>query len=221
MPAIPPNTRFAFTLVELLVVIAIVGIIAAMLVPAVTDPGCGDRTTACRNNLRQVNVALLLHASDHGDRFPWQVSTNDSGTEELISRGIAADHFSPLTNFLKQPSVLLCPFDATRRSAVTVATFNNTNLSYFVALGAMTNSPFSIVAGDRHLSVGNQPVKPGLMLVNNAALGWTPELHVARQGNLAFADGHVETANETALADMRHWGNTAATVDWKLQPLPK
>jgi prepilin-type N-terminal cleavage/methylation domain-containing protein len=37
----------------------------------------------------------------------------------------------------------------------------------------------------------------------------------------AQTDGHVETANETALQDMRHWCNTADSADWTLQPLPK
>lgn len=203
------NTRFAFTLLELLVVIAIVGILAAMLVPAVTDRGCGDRTTACRNNLRQINVALILHLSDHHDQYPWQISTNKGGTEELIGRGIAADHFLKLTNYLKQSSLLLCPFEPVRPAADSFTHFSNSNLSYFLALvafDAITNRPHQrILAGDRHLSAGaGQPVRSGLVQVSNSTiLGWTPELHVVKeskpQGNLAFADGHVETVQATAL----------------------
>ena len=67
----------AFTLVEMLVVISIIGILAALLLPAVHLARESARAAGCRNNLRQFGIALFAHAESQGDRlctgnFDWR-----------------------------------------------------------------------------------------------------------------------------------------------------
>src|SRR5205809_675663 len=62
--------RPAFTLIELLVVVAIIAILAALLLPALSNAKAAARRTACTSNLKQVNLAILLYANEFDDAWP-------------------------------------------------------------------------------------------------------------------------------------------------------
>lgn len=55
------SPRLAFTLIELLVVIAVIAVLVAMLLPAVQSARESARRTQCRNNLKQIGIALHLY----------------------------------------------------------------------------------------------------------------------------------------------------------------
>ena len=67
-----------FTLVELLVVIAIIGILAAMLLPALSSAKAMGKRAVCTGNLKQIYLATANYAGDYNERLPqpsWSGST--------------------------------------------------------------------------------------------------------------------------------------------------
>lgn len=76
--AVETRDGSAFTLVELLVVIAVIGILSALLLPALARAQSKGQSIACLNNLRQLAIATQLYADDFQGRLPYNLGAADT-----------------------------------------------------------------------------------------------------------------------------------------------
>ena len=74
-------------MIELLVVIAIIGILASLLLPALSAAKGRARSVTCKNRLHQIGLGLQMYVSEHRDKYPYLWATyDDPSLEGAIGR---------------------------------------------------------------------------------------------------------------------------------------
>jgi prepilin-type N-terminal cleavage/methylation domain-containing protein/prepilin-type processing-associated H-X9-DG protein len=99
--------RDAFTLVELLVVIAIIGVLVALLLPAVQAAREAARRSQCQNNLKNLALATLNYESTNGALPPgrWGCDGGANANCSPFEWSRAASGFIPMLPFIEQPAL--------------------------------------------------------------------------------------------------------------------
>ena len=199
--------RHGFTLVELLIVLMVIVVLLGLLLPAVQHARAAARLTACKNNLRQLGLAVHMHANSHRGEFP-----------KTVHAGVALSWVFTLGPYLEDvDAIRLCPDDPEGSDRLSS---NGMGTSYLINeyvaiplpesilnLYKMKETSKTILAfeGADERTATSEHVHASLWYTErniSRNLWWAqllaevkPDRH-SGSANYLYADGHVETLSE-------------------------
>lgn len=115
-----------FTLVELLIVIAIIGILAAMLLPALKQAREMGKRTVCIGSLKQIGQAFSMYLDDNNSFLPGMINNPPASSFLWYFPSTLGQYFVPnATTYSQYNRILACPTDQAPNSSYGSYASNN------------------------------------------------------------------------------------------------
>lgn len=193
-----------FTLIELLVVIIVVGVLASLILPAISSTKENAKRMACLNNMRQIYIGLEMYAQDHDGKMPgyptelFEMNPTWQGYSDcIISRTLQKVGSIVIVNFgflyssyIDDPNVFNCPANPVKDFAKKFITQDSLRTSYiFTAYRDFTGlnqAGSMVITSDFNPdnSFLRLQMEPGKYATNHLT-GY----------NKLYGDGHIEWVN--------------------------
>ncbi len=207
------NKEKGFTLIELLIVIAIIGILAGILLPALSRARESGRRTACASNLKQIGLGLIMYSNENAETFPvFHANAADGAMKDL-------NEIYPV--YVSERKVFRCPSDSVFVTPATNAgitqktaaqdddAFDKDECSYgYDNTHGPSDDPGVPIVGDRPTNAGGAttPTAGSNSPNHGGTIGDVATGDTAGNGqNLVYIDGHVEWISD----DQGGWADAA------------
>jgi prepilin-type N-terminal cleavage/methylation domain-containing protein len=178
------NANSGFTLLELFLVIAVIGVLAAILLPALAKAREAARRTSCEVNLHELGTAIHLYALEHKGELPW---SGGGGNGRCFA------DLKP--EYVGDEEVFMCPSDPSTDPNIPFTHYelgrgSDTFRGSYDYLGAWTDKPIAIDLDNPLEKNPNIPIVWDIF--SGSRRNVAAVSHIPAGGNVVFMNGTLE-----------------------------